>query len=57
VADANNYKVRYEYDAVGNRRLNDVSFWDGPAWRQQAIWSLYDPMNRLVTGKGALVNV
>jgi len=56
VADANNYKVRYEYDAVGNRRLNDASYWDGAAWRQQATWSLYDPMNRLVVAKGALVN-
>ncbi|HET7863963.1 MAG TPA: LysM peptidoglycan-binding domain-containing protein, partial [Burkholderiaceae bacterium] len=56
VADANYYSVRYEYDAVGNRRFIEANYADGSTAprRQQTYWYAYDAMNRMTVSKGQL---
>ena len=44
VEDPNGFDVRYEFDAVGNRRLVDSVYWDGAAGQRgrQTYWYDYD---------------
>ena len=48
--------IRYEYDAVGNRRLVDSLYLDGAAGKldRQTYWYAYDALNRFVVTKGRL---
>ena len=59
VADGNDYSVRYEYDAVGNRRLVDASYWDATAGarKAQTWWYLYNNLNQVKVAKGMLAGV
>ncbi|MBB2486258.1 LysM peptidoglycan-binding domain-containing protein [Mitsuaria sp. WAJ17] len=55
--DIDRYNIRYEYDAVGNRRMIDANYWDGPTGGRldrQTYWYAYDAMNRFVVSKGQL---
>jgi YD repeat-containing protein len=56
VKDTHYFDIRYEYDAVGNRRLVDSTYWDGVAGLhdRQTYWYAYDKMNRFTVTKGAL---
>jgi hypothetical protein len=59
VSDGNDYSVRYEYDAVGNRRLVDASYWDATAGarKPQTYWYKYNNLNQVQVTKGMLVGV
>lgn len=50
--------IRYEYDAVGNRRRVVSEYQDGAGGglQKQDYWYRYDSMNRFVVTMGALVN-
>ncbi|HEY1399376.1 LysM peptidoglycan-binding domain-containing protein [Roseateles sp.] len=51
------YDLRYEYDAVGNRRAAMSTYWDptsGKLSEQKTYWYKYDAMNRFVTTMGSL---
>jgi len=56
VSAANRLNIRYEYDAVGNRRLVDSIYFDGAAGKldRQTYWYAYDELNRFVVTKGRL---
>ena len=56
VSDGNDYSVRYEYDAVGNRRLVDASYWDATAGarKAQTYWYKYNNLNQVQVTKGML---
>ncbi|HEX8029263.1 MAG TPA: LysM peptidoglycan-binding domain-containing protein [Vicinamibacterales bacterium] len=53
------HDLRYEYDAVGNRRAAIATYWD-PATRavtqRDDLWYTYDEVNRFTTTKGWLTN-
>lgn len=50
------YDLRYEYDAVGNRRSAISIYWDvtGKATDRTDFWYTYDAMDRFTTTMGAL---
>ena len=52
----NYFDIRYEYDAVSNRRLVESVYWDGVAGlrNKQVYWYAYDVMNRFTVTKGTL---
>ncbi|HEY4079574.1 MAG TPA: LysM peptidoglycan-binding domain-containing protein [Burkholderiaceae bacterium] len=60
VNDGVSYKthdVRYEYDAVGNRRAVIAVYWDpqtSAVQRQDDLWYTYDAANRFTTSMGSL---
>ncbi|WP_431256770.1 LysM peptidoglycan-binding domain-containing protein [Roseateles chitinivorans] len=54
--DAKSYDLRYEYDAVGNRRAATSTYWTvtGATGQQMSLWYTYDQMNRFTTTMGSL---
>lgn len=56
VRDDHYFDVRYEFDAVGNRRRINSAYWDGLDGLRatQDYWYLYDKLNRFTTSKGRL---
>ncbi|MBT9458004.1 MAG: LysM peptidoglycan-binding domain-containing protein [Burkholderiaceae bacterium] len=52
------HDVRYEYDAVGNRRAVTAVYWDplrpGDLRQIDSLWYTYDAANRFTTTKGSL---
>jgi YD repeat-containing protein len=56
VRDDNYFDVRYEFDAVGNRRRINSAYWDGldGLRDKQDYWYLYDKLNRFTISKGRL---
>ncbi|MBT9504469.1 MAG: LysM peptidoglycan-binding domain-containing protein, partial [Burkholderiaceae bacterium] len=52
------HDVRYEYDAVGNRRAVTAVYWDplrpGDLRQLDSLWYTYDAANRFTTTKGSL---
>ncbi len=57
VDDPERYTIRYEYDAVGNRRMIDANYVDGASGGRldrQTYWYAYDALNRFVVSKGQL---
>lgn len=56
VSDPIEVDIRYEYDAMGNRRLVDSIYWDNAALVQdrQTYWYAYDALNRFTITKGQL---
>ncbi|WP_431256772.1 hypothetical protein ACQ86G_18980 [Roseateles chitinivorans] len=50
------YDLRYEYDAVGNRRAAISTYWDvtGRVSERTDFWYTYDAMNRFTTTMGSL---
>lgn len=57
IQDTNYFDIRYEYDAVGNRRRVESVYWDGVAGLRngtQVYWYDYDALNRFTVTKGAL---
>jgi YD repeat-containing protein len=56
VRDDNYFDVRYEFDAVGNRRRINSAYWDGLDGLRatQDYWYLYDRLNRFTISKGRL---
>ncbi|HEX8029248.1 MAG TPA: LysM peptidoglycan-binding domain-containing protein [Vicinamibacterales bacterium] len=54
--DAKSYDLRYEYDAVGNRRSATSTYWTvtGASAAPMSLWYTYDKMNRFTTTMGSL---
>lgn len=54
VRDDNLYDIRYEYDAMGNRRLVDSTYWDGAAVLRdrQTYWYADDAQSRVLVSEG-----
>jgi YD repeat-containing protein len=60
VSAANTFDLRYEYDAVGNRRMARAVYWN-PLTRETTgldeFWYAYDKANRFTITKGSLFGV